>query len=59
MIVKVLVTVRVEAQEYADKIGVPLDEVVANIAAEFEHQGDGLTWDVVTAIPQHTDIGKA
>lgn len=49
MLIKVLLDVEVDEKSYAKRIGVLIDEVPENLASEFLHMSDALTWSVASA----------
>jgi hypothetical protein len=49
MQLRVLITAEVDAQRFAEKLGIPKSEVAVNFAHEFALLGDALTWHVKTS----------
>ena len=47
MNLRIVLHVEVISKEYADRKGVPVNEVAENVATEFERMGDALTWRVI------------
>jgi len=49
MQVKLVLTVEVEEQSYAERKGIPVSETAENLANEFDLIGDALTWRVASS----------